>query len=607
MGEENKLELAQLEQVYKNAPFPVVICGDDEAMTFIYANTPAQLIFSPDMVAAHFKEGAKTMPLSQFFKLRRQSLLHEFVDMVRETGTVFHYRVVGINFEGTELPLALSGNLVAVDEGNCIVIYIIQETNYHIGSAKSSSEVMERIFHVAYESNSVDEAIQKIIGIAGLTMEVSRSYIFETISAEVTANTYEWCNEGVVPTIDQLQSLKKADYNYDALVSGGAFITSDIRQLPENDFKILDMQGIKSVAIFPIYDKNTPLGYVGFDDCLQYRSWRAFEIEMLQNVAGVVASLLIRRNAERKAAQTMRILQTISDNLEYSIYVNTLDTFEIVFINNTLAQMRGGAAEVFQGKTCWQALRAGQTQQCDFCPMRKMIDADGNVLLSEYEWEFQDSVTKRWYIVHDAIIDWLDGQKVHIETATEITGQKEYQKSLEHVASTDMMTGVNNREWGMKIMQSMLRNSTEGEESSLVFVDLDGLKMVNDTYGHTSGDDMIISIVSMIRRGIRKSDMIFRWGGDEFVLLLDCTQEQAERVMQNIQTKLAEFNATKSRAYPLSFSYGIAPFYAMGRDADLEDVIGVADRLMYQNKMAKRGKTVGNISEKREEDSSCLS
>ncbi|MCC8123565.1 MAG: diguanylate cyclase [Oscillospiraceae bacterium] len=536
-------------------------------------------------------------------KLRRQPLLREFIDMVRDMGSVFHYRVVGINFEGTELPLALSGNLVSVDEGNCVVIYIIQETNYHVGSTKSSSEVMERIFRVAYESNSMDEAIQKIIGIAGLTMEVSRSYIFETISAEMTANTYEWCNEGVVSTIDLLQGLKKVDYNYDALVSGGAFITSDIRQLPEDDFKILDMQGIKAVAIFPIYDMNTPLGYVGFDDCLQYRNWRAFEIEMLQNVAGVVASLIIRRNAERKAAQTMRILQTISDNLEYAIYVNTLDTFEIVFINNTLAQMRGGAAEAFQGKTCWQALRSGQ-QQCDFCPLRKMFDADGNMVQAEYEWEYQDSATKQWYIVHDAVIDWLDGQKVHIETATEITGQKEYQKSLEHVASTDMMTGVNNREWGMKIMQSMLRNSTEREACSLVFVDLDGLKMVNDTYGHTSGDDMIITIVSMIRRGIRKSDMIFRWGGDEFVLLLDCTQEQAERVMQNIQTRLEEFNAAKQRAYPLSFSYGIAPFYEMGRDADLEDVIAVADKLMYQNKMAKRGKTVKNISEERGEDSS---
>ena len=69
------------------------------------------------------------------------------------------------------------------------------------------------------------------------------------------------------------------------------------------------------------------------------------------------------------------------------------------------------------GKKCWQVLQAGQTGPCSFCPIRRMLDADGNVVMENYSWEFQNTVDKQWYYVRDSMIEWIDGRLVHMETA----------------------------------------------------------------------------------------------------------------------------------------------------------------------------------------------
>ena len=118
-------------------------------------------------------------------------------------------------------------------------------------------------------------------------------------------------------------------------------------------------------------------------------------------------------------------------------------------------------------------------------------------------------------------MEWTDGRKVHIETATESTHQKLYEERLKHYASTDTMTGTYNREWGTRIMRDMVASAEQEKDAiSVVFLDVDGLKEINDTCGHEMGDEVIIKTVDMVRSCIRKSDFMCRWGGDEFLLVL---------------------------------------------------------------------------------------
>jgi diguanylate cyclase (GGDEF)-like protein len=367
------------------------------------------------------------------------------------------------------------------------------------------------------------------------------------------------------------------------------YITDDVRDLPQDDRKILEAQNIKSLAILSLVYHENPIGYIGFDDCNHYRVWRKDEIALLRNVSSIIVSLMVRRESESKVLRTIDILHKITDSLNYIIYVSDLQTNELLFTNQALRRVCLPDGRALEGEKCWQALRRGEDGVCPFCPLRKMIDEHGNIIMDEYAWEFQNRVTGRWYLANDSIIEWIDGRMVHMETALEITNRKEYEERLERYASTDMMTGLLNRITGYQIIQSVLDDTAEnaGEVMSLIFIDVDGLKNVNDTYGHDAGDDVILSLADSLRGQVRKEDMVCRWGGDEFLVMLQCGRQVATQKMHAVEEDIFIKNSLNRTPYKLAVSYGITEFVA-GSGNSIDDIVSAADKKMYDAKTNKK-------------------
>lgn len=288
----------------------------------------------------------------------------------------------------------------------------------------------------------------------------------------------------------------------------------------------------------------------------------------------------------RQSPYTVDVLQTIVDNADGIVYASDIITHEVLFVNKLLYSTLGSNPADLLGKPCWSVMQKGMSGPCPFCPLPQMLHPDGSIKRREYNWEFQNTVTEQWYLVHDSIVTWTDGRDVHIETATEITNQKEYEQALEYVASTDAMTGLFNRERGAQIISHILANEND-QYASLVFLDLDGLKQVNDSLGHDQGDKMILKTVSLIKSCVRKSDVLCRWGGDEFVLILRGKLDDAAIVMRNIQEKMHKVNESGENAFRLSFSYGIKELQS-GSGQSLDDALLEADRLMYKNKLQRQ-------------------
>ncbi len=573
---------------FKNIQMPVIVCENSEKYPLVFANPSAMLMMNPLLVSDSLREGAQPGCLDDLLRFQTEDRRASLFGPLQISGFVTDYKADILNHEDAPLLVTISANLVEVQGAQCIVMYIYDTAEDEL-SAVDVNNMLGTVFQMSNQVSNVDDAITGILAYVGSWLHVSRAYIFEEISAEYTRNTYEWCGPGEEPAIQDLQNLKKADYNYDAIVNGGMYITDDVRNLPDGDREILEAQGIKSLAIMPMAHQGKPLGYIGFDDCKEYRKWSRMEINLLKSLSGIILALLVRRNNEQKIGRSAEILQTISDSIENIIYVNDVNTYEIVFLNKTLADAMGRDAEEFTGGTCWKLLQKDMTGPCPFCPIPKML-AEGYMETGKYyTWEFQNTLTNKWYLIKDAFIKWIDGRTVHIETATEITHQKEYEQQLQYYASTDGLTGVYNREWGHKIMREIVgRTGNNPEDGSLVFIDLDGLKYVNDTFGHDVGDQMINNIVQIARASIRKSDAICRWGGDEFLLLLRCKTEVAERIMRTINERIAAFNAAGKAPYILSISHGITELSAASTES-VEVIVSRADQLMYQNKMAKRG------------------
>lgn len=132
-----------------------------------------------------------------------------------------------------------------------------------------------------------------------------------------------------------------------------------------------------------------------------------------------------RRHSTELLAENSARLATIMDSINALIYVADLDTFEILFINEYGRKIWGDIT----GKICWQTLQDGQPGPCAFCSNDKLLNADGTPT-GVYVWEFQNTVTGRWYDCRDQAIRWNDGRMVRMEIATDITESKEAARKL---------------------------------------------------------------------------------------------------------------------------------------------------------------------------------
>jgi diguanylate cyclase (GGDEF)-like protein len=188
------------------------------------------------------------------------------------------------------------------------------------------------------------------------------------------------------------------------------------------------------------------------------------------------------------------------------------------------------------------------------------------------------------------IVDWIDGTPVHLGAMVDISYRKQYEEQLKRFAATDAMTDVYNRKWGYdKLLDQFAEPADARRNQTLCFLDIDGLKRVNDTFGHASGDEMIINTIQTVFSCIRKDDFIIRWGGDEFILFLNCGLANAEKVMDKVAFGFEHFNTTRNRPYRISVSSGLVDFSEPF--PCLSELIHEADRRMYQDKMAKRNRT----------------
>lgn len=193
----------------------------------------------------------------------------------------------------------------------------------------------------------------------------------------------------------------------------------------------------------------------------------------------------------------------------------------------------------------------------------------------------------RW---HNTLIkDEKDKVVGILSSGEDITEEKRREELLQYLASIDPLTEVYNKRVGIEILEkeihlSLLRKSP----LSLVFIDVDNLKYVNDNFGHNEGDEYLKIVTQCIKSNIRKTDTVFRFGGDEFVVILPyCDRDIAQDIVKKILENLRNLGKDLKKPYSLSFSYGISVFNFEDKK-DINDLIREADLEMY--KMKKRNK-----------------
>ncbi|MBC6435057.1 GGDEF domain-containing protein, partial [Nostoc sp. HG1] len=121
----------------------------------------------------------------------------------------------------------------------------------------------------------------------------------------------------------------------------------------------------------------------------------------------------------------------------------------------------------------------------------------------------------------------------------------------------------------------------------VLFLDLDGLKKINDSLGHEIGDRMIVNTAQLLKQTFRDSDIVARLGGDEFVIFLLVDSRNADEFYPRLQANIDRFNQEHNYSYKLSISVGVTQSI-LDENVSLEQLIEEADKLMYEHKRAKR-------------------
>ena len=172
----------------------------------------------------------------------------------------------------------------------------------------------------------------------------------------------------------------------------------------------------------------------------------------------------------------------------------------------------------------------------------------------------------------------------------DISAQKRAEDELKALVLVDELTGLPNRRAFITLSEQALKLAMRLERDVLmIFIDVDHLKYINDTYGHLAGDRALIDTARVLKESCREADIIARLGGDEFVALLTVDSAQtAELVCDRIKSRVAAHNDELDRGYELSLSVGATRSKAEG--TMLADLLAQADTALYEQKRG-RGRT----------------
>jgi diguanylate cyclase (GGDEF)-like protein len=191
-----------------------------------------------------------------------------------------------------------------------------------------------------------------------------------------------------------------------------------------------------------------------------------------------------------------------------------------------------------------------------------------------------------------AVVNSRDNSRQYVALLSDITRLKEHEFELEHIAHFDSLTNLPNRVLlADRIQQAIAHSRRSGEIIALLFLDLDGFKTINDTYGHLTGDQLLIGVANAMQQTLREVDTLARLSGDEFVaLLINVGDIEARGSLFKRLLAAAALPVTFDKlVLQVSASMGVT-FYPQVEEVDADLLIRQADQAMYQAKLSGKNR-----------------
>jgi len=310
------------------------------------------------------------------------------------------------------------------------------------------------------------------------------------------------------------------------------------------------------------------------------------DIKLLEFVSSQVATALERKKAEETLQKSQQEFASLFMNSpEALIYVDEKST--ILNINPRFTKLFGYTLEEIKGKN----INEGFIYPPDKIKEGKNLDK----IASSKGYFHYETIRKRkdgtlFPVSISGSNIKIDGQiKGLTATYIDITERKRLEKKLEKLAHFDVLTGCYARGYGLSLFERQMKSAQRHKTSILLlYVDLDVLKYINDTFGHKEGDKVLKEAAKFFKSTLREVDIICRMGGDEFLLIFpDSSLNDVPLIKERITNKLKELNENLNKPYKISFSIGLS-CYNPSNLLSIEELIKIADEKMYEEKKKKK-------------------
>ena len=285
-----------------------------------------------------------------------------------------------------------------------------------------------KVLRILQLEPDISTAMNMVLAEIGSYTGVERLATWENHLDGVTYGcTYEWCNEGIEPAIDYLRSMAIEEGKpwFDMLEDNRIICTSDIYSLDPFITKMLEVQGVKAIAVFPLSQLGVHFGFLSFNFCWN-KQWDEKDVELMSQISQIVSTTTKRWQVETSLQQSQRTMQKVLDNINANIFVSDYDTLEVLFANKPFKKEAG---QIPEKAKCWKMLNAGLTCACAHCPKPQLLDANRKSTGVHF-WEDYNPVSERWYTIQSVAIKWLDGRWAIMELATDITTRKHVELEL---------------------------------------------------------------------------------------------------------------------------------------------------------------------------------
>lgn len=295
----------------------------------------------------------------------------------------------------------------------------------------------------------------------------------------------------------------------------------------------------------------------------------------------------------------------------FGVYMVDVNTHEIEYVNQSAKNMMAD----LNGKYCWEAMY-GLDSACPWCKIPKLINEFNKSNEQNSISELFNEVNDKWYQIQEQVININEDITIKNAFMIDISKQKEAQSELiksnvelslqrnelekleielRELSIRDPLTNLYNRRYLADISEEFFllskRNKTD---LSVLMIDIDKFKNVNDTYGHDIGDKVIKLLAKTLTNYVRKSDIVSRLGGEEFAIIFPNTnvedaKNKAEEIRQEIELLIVELENTSNLSFTVSIGVSCLNFEL---DIEFDDILKKSDDALYEAKKSGRNRVI---------------